>query len=339
MTKRVRVEPTIPVAQPVGLSEMVALMAALEPPKTNAHDTDEQTPCRVCGGPCPARSPHWGPWRQHPQCQTVAGDQIGRLQAASKALGHALDRQDAALTPFRALTYAETHPEPTWGSEPLRERLAWRHLDRAALYAALERLPGLRIEAGLVETRCTDGPCAWCGVLESKGWSSHGHTWADGTQAPLCGSCSTVYERNGSPSPTYWAEQRAGIAEAATDSPTMTGEHVPDGIRAYAEVEDVGKSPHFAGSISAGSGTGPEADQRSEVTSDGTPWSHLPGEALERYRWDRWMRSAGRYAPVEHRQEAAQRARAAEAAWSARAAARLAAEAAKQDTYGFGRSA
>lgn len=301
-----------PESRPQPIHEIAAGMAALKPPETNAHDTDEQTPCRVCGGACPPRSPHWGPWRQHPACQTVAGDPVSRLQAASKALGHALDRQDAALTPFQAMTYAEVHREPTWSTEPWRERLPWRHLDKEGLYAALERLPGLRIEAGLVDNRCTDGACAWCGVLEARGWGDYGHHWPDGTSAPLCGPCGEVYERNGSPGAAYWPEQRAAIAEAVSGVPVPMGTAPPAGLLALAEVGDSG---------------------------DGTPWSHLPPEPLEAYRWAAWGLYSGRFAPPEHRAEALARARAADAAKVQRQAARLAEEAARVDVYGFGGAA
>lgn len=291
------------------LSGQLAQMAALEPPKTNAHDTEAETPCAVCGGATGRSELHWGPWRLHKACQRLRADPVARLQGAAQALGHHLERLDASLVPFAALPYAEAHPEPTWSTEPTRERLPWRHIDKAALYEAIEQLPVLRVEAGLIDNVCEDGPCAWCGVRESRGWSSYEHTWADGSPAPLCGGCGQVYERNGSPSPVYWDDQRAGIAEAATSSPTLMGEEVPTGIRAYAEGEGDG---------------------------DGTPWSHLPTDALEAFRWDRWIRANGKYAPSEHRQEAQRRAQAVEAAWVAHNVARLAEEARQQDTYGFG---
>ena len=50
----------------------------------------------------------------------------------------------------------------------------------------------------------------------------------------------------------------------------------------------------------------------------------------------RWGRSNGRYALEEHRAEALQRARVADAAWAARQAVRVAEEAAKLDVFGFG---
>jgi hypothetical protein len=290
----------------VGLTGMLRRPVLTE---TNAHEVNEQTPCAVCGGPCPTGSVHWGPWRVHDRCQALRGDPASRLQAAAKALGRHLERADALLVGFSARPYAEDHPEPTWTDERLRERLPWRHVDRQGLYAALEQVPLLRVEAGLVDAPCSDGACAWCGVLEGRGWSSFGHTWADGTSAPLCGPCGQVYERTGEPSPAYWPEQRAGIAEAATGVPVGLGESAPDGLLAFAEVEGNG---------------------------DGTPWSHLPAEALSAYRWTAWAHWGGKYAPPEHRAEALARARAHDAAKAARHAAILAEERARLDTYGFG---
>ena len=84
------------------------------------------------------------------------------------------------------------------------------------MFAALDALPQLRVDVGWDDSPCADGPCAWCGVIEARGWGSYGHSWADGTSAPLCGSCGVIFERYGCPDPHWWDGQRAAIAEAAT---------------------------------------------------------------------------------------------------------------------------
>ena len=211
----VRVDPNILEPREQPLHEIAAAMAALRPPSTSAHDTDQETPCCVCGGACEPRTPLWGPWRRHQACEAVQGDPVRRLVAAGRALGREIEVTDAALVPFTALPYSADHPEPVWTDEPTRLRLPWRHVDRAALFTAIDRLPELRAAAGLDPNTCTDGNCGWCGVREGRGWASYGHTWADGTQAPLCGGCGQVYERNGSVDPHWWDGQRPGIAEAA----------------------------------------------------------------------------------------------------------------------------
>ncbi|HEY5786186.1 MAG TPA: hypothetical protein VIT65_15565, partial [Microlunatus sp.] len=153
------------------------------------------------------------------------------------------------------------------------------------------------------------GCCAWCGIAESMGWADRGHRWPDGSPAPLCAACGRVYDATSSPDPLYWPGQRAGIAEAATGVPIGLGQTAPEGLRAFAEVECDG---------------------------GGEPWSHLPTEALSAFRWAAWGRWGGRYAPKQHRAEAVARARAADAAKAERAAAKVAEERARLDTYGFG---
>jgi hypothetical protein len=293
---------------PVRPHEIAAAMAALQPPATSAHDTADPCPCEVCGGPADRSEVHWGPWRTHRACAPLRGDPIGRLVAASTALGRHLERQDAALVPFNAPRYADTHPEPVWDTEPLRERLPWRHLDRDKLYAAIERLPELRVEAGLIERPSEWGACAWCGRAESKNWADRGHHWRNGDPAGLCEGCAAIYDRAGEPDPTYWPDQRAAIAEACSGVPSMMGYSPPE-ILAYAETE---------------------------LDSDGEPWGHLPSAALESFRWAQWGRWGGRYAPAEHRAEALARAAAAEEAKMARMAEKRAEEAARLDVFGFG---
>lgn len=266
----------------------------------NAHEVEE-SPCCVCGGPVGRSGPFWGPWRQHSACQGFRGTAAGRLVAASKALGRAIDYDEAVLVPFDPRPYAEGHPSPVWTDEPLRERLPWRHIDRQALYTALDQIPALRAAHGLDPNTCTDGSCVWCGRSESLRWYGHGHTWADGSPAPLCAVCSPVYEAMGRPDPRDFDAQRAGIAGVALGLPTAVGEYVPPGLRAFAEVETEGT---------------------------GEPFGHLDAEALDRYRWDRWTRFPGS-APAEHQAEA--RARQAEQ----RAARAAASVVVVPDPFGF----
>lgn len=298
-----------PEPRPPLIHEVAAALPV--PVRTSADEVDGPTPCATCGGPAERSEPHWGVWRQHRGCERVQGEPAARLEAAARALGRRLDRTDALLLPFSAERYSTGHPEPTWTDEPLRLRLPWRHLDREALYAAIERLPELRVAAGLVPATCTDGRCAWCGVAEAVGWSAHGHTWADGTPAPLCGACSERYSAAGAPDPSWWDAQRAAIASAACAVPAMMGETAPAGLHAFAEGDEDGT---------------------------GEPWSHLDPDALDAFRWGRWGRFNGAYAPPEHRAEALRRAQAADAAVAERMAAKAAEEAARADVFGFARS-
>lgn len=304
----IKVEPT-PEPGPLRVHEQVQAAQRLMP-KSNAHDVDGACPCLVCGGPAERSETHVGPWRRHRACEAVQAYPADRLEAAARALGRHLERIDAALLGFSVAPYSEIHPEPTWSDdEPTRLRLPWRHVDREALDEAIGRLPELRVDAGLVDSPCTDGHCCWCGRREARGWASYGHTWADGTPAPLCGACAVIFERTGRPDPAWWDAQRGGIAEAVSGVPTMMGESPPAGLRAFAEGDDDGT---------------------------GEPWSHLPTEALEAFRWAAWGRWGAKYAPAERREEALRRVRAEEAAWSAREAARQAAESARVDVFGFG---
>lgn len=52
----VRVDPNILEPREQPLHEIAAAMAALRPPSTSAHDTDQETPCCICGGACEPRT-------------------------------------------------------------------------------------------------------------------------------------------------------------------------------------------------------------------------------------------------------------------------------------------
>lgn len=150
---------------------------------------------------------------------------------------------------------------------------------------------------------CASGWCAWCERSHAVDWLDHGHKWADGSAAPLCGDCSPVFSRRGG-SLSFWDDQRAGLAEAMTGVPLDLGEAAPALLTAYAETDD--------------------------QAGTGQPWSHLPRTAVEAFRWDMWARSGGQWAPEEHRAEALAR-------LAERAAARADHESARvaKDRYGF----
>lgn len=280
---------------------------------TDAHHTTDPTPCRVCGGPVDPTSTYWGPWRQHDPCALIAASPPHRLAAAAITLGvTALDPGDAALIGYRATCYHETHPEPTWENERTRDRMPWRHLDRKQLVRAVADLPRLRREAGIDPAACTDGPCAWCGVIEATGWTSTDLTWADGGPAPMCGDCHPIYVKHGVP--TFIDDVRPALAEAITGVPPMIGEHVP--ARLVPFIDAAGK------------------DSTCEVFP-GEPWGHLNPEAVDAYRWAQWGRWGGQYAPPEHRTEAVARAAAAEQSRADTIAARERDEAERANTYGF----
>lgn len=248
---------------------------AFRPPRTSARDV-VLSPCRGCGG-LMAGANFTGIWREHPRCK---GDHEARVLAAGKALGlGVIEQHVAALVAGVAPRYSDQHPEPTW-KEGERPQDAWAHVDRSALVAALQQV---RDELQEAETPgpCALGACAWCGRLEDVAWFDHGHTWDDGTSAPLCSTCGPVYDRRGG-SPRYYDDQRPGIAEAISGVPIMMGEAdcIPAGLLAFAE---------------------------SDEASDGTPWSHLNPDAVEKYRWSRWLMLGGKHCPPEHREEAARR--------------------------------
>lgn len=276
------------------------------PPETHAADVKAFAPCRVCGGAVGPKSAYWGPWRLHPSCPN--GDPVRRLELALVAHGIPVERSDVLLLSsiIRIGTYSEGHREPTWArgesSQP------WSHVSTRMLRKAVKELPRLRRDHGLTETTCTTGVCAWCGVAKAKAWHDDGHHWANG-QPALCGGCHEAYRKAGSPSVSFWDDQRAGVASALTGVPPMSGVGAPQGVKAFAETN-------------------------SEPT--GQAWGHLNAEAVEEFRWSQWGRYEGKYAPPEQRLEALERARVKAMAQAARSEAQRAEEAAKVDVFGFG---
>jgi hypothetical protein len=312
--------PTITLTDVPEPSVWQRLNAAPQPPpwtpSTDAHDTGEDTPCRTCGGPVQAEGARYvGPWRQHPECESVAGFEPARAQAACRRLGVGnLDLADAALVAeeVRCLLYAEhrAHVEPVWDdSVPLRRRMRWAaHIDRKALGAAVADLPVHRVRAGLDPGTCVDGGCGWCGVDKSCDWVAVDRlTWADGSPSPLCANCYAAWERHGEPQ--FPDDVRVALAELLTGVPPQ-GEQPPEALKPYL---DVAVAEHAGG-------------QR---------WAHLGAEAVHKYRLASWARFDGYYAPAEHREEVmahlAERRRAA----AARAQEKAAEQAAKSNTFGF----
>lgn len=286
---------------------------AMEPRRlrTSAHEVAEATPCNVCGGGVEAaNAERVGPWRRHRDCARLGGSSRTRVPAAARALGLGEVAADvAAMVAFRVPRYADEHPEPTWlDSDRQRDRGAWLHVDRKRLLAAVSEAVTERDEL-TIPRPCADGRCAWCGVEEALDWRAYGHRWTDGSDAPLCASCGDVYERRGAPSPAFFDDQRAALAEAMSGVPPMMDETAPPGLIGYAEADSEG---------------------------DGQPWSHLPSEAVEAFRMASWGRFQGRYAPPEHRAEAVARAQAAEAQRAARSAEARAEEQRREDLHGFG---
>ncbi|MCR1784109.1 hypothetical protein KVF89_16335 [Nocardioides carbamazepini] len=208
----------------------------------------ETAPCGVCGGPVSTATMRYSaPFAIHPECHGLSSVASRLCAAAPIVLGAAITREDA-----RVIASAVDAPAyqnlPT--SQPVIESgrvpRPWAHLDKREIKRAVSALPRLRKEAGLDPVRCSDGPCAWCGVREAIGWIRHGHKWSDGQPAPLCGLCTDMYERYGS-SPVepmylsdYTSQRRIGYDAMVGRTPSM-GRGAPGGFRLYAEVADAAR--------------------------------------------------------------------------------------------------
>jgi hypothetical protein len=284
------------------------------PPRTatDAHHERGFAPCRVCGGATGVKARYFGPWREHGDCVVVAGLEATRVQAACRVLGLGdVDLDDAGLLPVAVPLFSSVHPEPTW-VEGERATKPWGHVDRKALVKALSNLPRLRAENGLDVATCVSGRCVWCGVSEALAWHDHDHRWADGTPAPMCGSCSLVYVALSEP--VFADDVRVALAAAITGAPPMLGETPPSGLVPYVEV----------------------ATPEGRARSDAEAWSHLDAEAVKSFRFSTWARYGFRFCPPEHRQEVEAYVAERNAVWAARQAAREAAEQERLDTFGFG---
>ncbi len=69
---------------------------------------------------------------------------------------------------------------------------AWSHVNAEERQALAKAVKKVRDETE--PRRCSDGPCAWCGVQKSVGWEKGPETWRDGSAAPLCSTCADVWE-------------------------------------------------------------------------------------------------------------------------------------------------
>lgn len=252
----------------------------------SAHGVEALTPCYVCGAPCEPTDGRHGRWRRHDACSRVA-QAWQRVRAAAKFYAVPMTDEQARAADLYVPTYADVHPSALYADNDA-DRRPWSHVSRGELARAAMTARQYIADARIAvpdEWGC----CAICGIETSVRWHDRGHRRPDGSRAALCSTCGPVFDRRGK-SPKYWDEQRGVIAEAMTGAPPNMGETFPDALRAHAEV---------------GGG-------------DGTAWSHLPAEAVEAFRWARWGRSNGKYAPAEHRAEALARARAREADRAAR---------------------
>jgi hypothetical protein len=270
----------------------------------SAREGGMRSPCQTCGAPAQAgvQDRDWSDWSV---CSGCAGGDLHRaVTGLLRARGHAqeadeVSSQDVGLLHEHgwvpALAYWAGVPGMSWrvsGDETVlsnrAERApvyspeqpvqrAWEHVseaDLAWLLDGVSRLPTLRSEAGLVDTSCTTGSCAWCGAYTSDHWHDEGSQWADdGSPAPLCHRCWLVFDRHRDDFALRgYDAQRAGISEALTGVPCGLGEKAPSSLRAFAEVAGPG---HVGGE----------------------PWAHLSATAVQEYRLDVWGAYNGHYAP------------------------------------------
>jgi len=187
--------------------------------------------------------------------------------------------QDGGLLTVSVPCYCDTGAVPVYGGGRMRDRMAWRHVDRKKLVRAVKRLPGLRVKAGLTDVKCSDGACCWCGVRKGRGWRRAPYAWRDGRVTAFCGDCAKVWDRNGNPE--VGRDLTAAFAEAVTGVPRMIGEPTWIGVPVL---------PYVAAS-----------DDR-EGHED--RWAWLDADHLDAIRLVEWGRYGGRYAPSDRRDQA-----------------------------------
>ncbi|WP_183093318.1 hypothetical protein [Nocardioides stalactiti] len=204
----------------------------------DAADVKTFTPCSRCGGPCGTSAPYSQPWRTHRACRSGTTIQSRVRAAVAELLGFEIGFSDAgliatqvAVANFRDLLDAQPHTEP--------ER-AWGHVNKRKLRKAVEALPALRSEAGLNPHPCASGPCAWCSIRLATGWVNEGMKWADGSPAPLCGTCSAQWVRRGGLSgrlsKTFYEDQRGPGYNVLLGYDQPMGNGPDPAFRLYAEV-------------------------------------------------------------------------------------------------------
>jgi hypothetical protein len=94
---------------------------------------------------------------------------------------------------------------------------------------------------------CQDGACAFCGVALALRWWQSPFTWQDGTAAPLCGRCSEVWERRGSPARDDREPGHPGLHAVGVELLTgVTGWNLPGfGLRLFFEVATTAERSGF----------------------------------------------------------------------------------------------
>lgn len=128
-----------------------------------------------------------------------------------------------------AVHLSQRHPRAL-GTLALRDPRPrpWAHVDKPDRHRIATMVQ--RAVARAAPHRCTDGPCAWCGVRVATGWSAGPETWADGSLAPFCGDCAAVWARRGH---TTDRDRLRGTAYEALTGRGVWG--APD-MRAYCDV-------------------------------------------------------------------------------------------------------
>lgn len=211
-----------------------------------------------------------------------------------------LTEAEAKVSDLPVLHYCDVHPSTVYTDDDA-DRTPWNHVRMRDVVRATMQARQLLAEAAM-PVPDEWGRCGWCGIEESVVWFERGHRRPDGSPVALCSDCGPIFDRRGK-SAAFLDDQRLGLVEAITGVPPTLGESAPTGLLAALEAPERG---------------------------DGSAWSHLPTEAVEALRWDRWGRFNGKHAPEEHRSEAVARARSRERSRAARLAAQE-----SPDLYGF----
>lgn len=217
--------------------------------------------CRTCGGAVPAGTGTRDPepskldpaigellrldpiadmWRRACEpCSDAASRRESEARAVSAILDRAVTQPDAAAIVARV---RQRHPTregvwlrdfPTAQASATWTGAAWGHVtddERERLRAAMLEVRGERLPA-----RCEDGACGLCGVAEALVWHEGPSTlcWAtNGSQAPLCESCWTIWTLRGEPSDDD--DLARVVVEACTGLAIALGYFAPEGVRAFA---------------------------------------------------------------------------------------------------------
>jgi hypothetical protein len=252
-----------------------------QPAKIDAHYEPGDAPCRVCGGAVGAQGArYWGPWREHTGCGRLATYGAARVAACARKLAVAsLTTQDAGLVGASVPNYCDVPGmEPVYSGGRMRDRMAWRHVNVRALRRAVKGLPEARRRAGLDESGCTLGACAWCGIRRARGkWHESPYRWRDGRPAPFCSDCYATWQS--CESPEVGDDLARAWLVAITGVPRRMDQSRPEVVLPYVTASD---------------------------DREGVPdrWAYLAPEVLDGIRLPEWGRDGGRYAPAERRAEA-----------------------------------